>query len=169
MKKIFAYSLLVAGLIGILFLFSLFDAPSQSTVVAGGYCDEFSCGIAPNQSEPAENVAGQLESKTNIDGPVQVSVALLPSDGAVNFEITLETHSVDLSEDLVQVSTLTDAEGNEYRPVSWEGSPTGGHHREGILRFPASTTGSGPVILKMMVGGVERVFRWQLNLKVKDY
>jgi len=69
-----------------------------------------------------------------------VSVAVTPKDVALGaatweFSIALNTHSQNLSDDLVKTAVLIDSQGGRHAPTGWEGSPPGGHHRSGILRF----------------------------------
>jgi hypothetical protein len=81
------------------------------------------------------------------------------------FEVSMNTHSVDLSADLTAVSTLTDDQGKEYRPVGWEGDGPGGHHRSGVLEFPAleGTPKSVTLVIKDIASVPERVFQWELE------
>jgi hypothetical protein len=54
----------------------------------------------------------------------------------VKFEVRMNTHSVSLDQNIVDISILKDDLGHEYLPVNWDGSPAGGHHRSGVLEFP---------------------------------
>ena len=124
--------------------------------------------IFNKSDEKAEPVtqALNLELQTNNEGTVIVSVAPKNLSGPTwDFEIVLNTHSEELDADLVEVSTLIDENGKEYKPVSWEGSPAGGHHREGILRFEPISPRPKSIILKIrQVGGFEeRSFAWKLK------
>lgn len=114
-------------------------------------------GITQNQSG--------LDTKESNDGPVSVAVTPRSLEGASwNFNITLNTHSEELSEDLVAVSELIDDQGKSYKPTAWEGAPPGGHHREGILKFNPVSPKPKSIELKIKnVGGVsERRFKWSL-------
>ena len=75
-----------------------------------------------------------------------------------------DTHSEELSEDLVAVSELLDDQGKAYKPTSWDGSPPGGHHRNGVLKFNPISPKPRSLELKIKnVGGVvERSFKWDL-------
>lgn len=68
-----------------------------------------------------------------------VTVAVTPlslSPGSKpTFEIVFETHSVELDFDVPTVTALTDDQETSYGVASWEGSPPGGHHRNGTLTF----------------------------------
>lgn len=108
----------------------------------------------------------KLEKQINSDG--QVTVSIIPrkslSAGILEFEITLDTHSVELDEDLTKVAVLI-ADNKEYRPISWEGEPPGGHHRKGILIFAPISPQPKSINLKIrQIGGIkERNFIWTLH------
>lgn len=120
-----------------------------------------------SNTTPKENIARttqtQLSPQTNDEGSIVVSV--IPKDQSNwSFEVTLDTHSGDLGEDLAEVSILLDENGNEYKPISWERDPLGGHHRSGVLRFGNLTPAPQSVTLIIrQVGGIaERKFEWTL-------
>jgi hypothetical protein len=115
--------------------------------------------------QPASSLPWDLSPRTNSGGGITISVQpLAPSaDGKTwEFSVALNTHSVALDYDLTQDVILRDDRGEQFQPLAWDGSPAGGHHRNGILRFnaiqPAGT------YLEMVIRGVagvpERVFRW---------
>lgn len=83
----------------------------------------------------------------------------------ISFDIGMNTHSVDLSDDMVKASILRDDTGKEYKPTAWEGAEGGGHHRSGTLVFGALT--GKPKYVELVIKGVaqvpERVFRWNLT------
>jgi hypothetical protein len=81
------------------------------------------------------------------------------------FEVSMNTHSVDLGVDLIAVSTLTDDQGKEYRPVNWDGTGPGGHHRSGVLEFPAleGTPKSVTLVIRDIARVPERIFQWDLE------
>ena len=78
------------------------------------------------------------------------------------FAVVLDTHSEDLKDDLLQTAVLV-IDGREIRPIEWQGPGAGGHHREGILRFPAAGEKPDAVELRVQRAGeaVPRVFRWE--------
>jgi len=82
----------------------------------------------------AEPSAG-FAARTVRAGTVQIAIQPLRLDrqGAA-FQITLTTHSGALDIDLVRHVRLT-VDGVAWGEASWSGSPLGGHHRQGILRF----------------------------------
>lgn len=55
----------------------------------------------------------------------------------IDFEVSLDTHSVDLSMDLAALSTLLTDTGLSVNGLLWDGE-RGGHHVKGTLSFPAS-------------------------------
>ena len=57
------------------------------------------------------------------------------TDKRWEFAIVLDSHSVGLSDDLMQSASLTTNDGRTLKPVSRTGAPAGGHHREGVLAF----------------------------------
>lgn len=114
--------------------------------------------------EPVQTLG--LEPQSNNDGPVTVIVVprKSASAGTWEFEITLETHSVELNEDLMKTSVLI-ADNKNYEPLAWDGDPPGGHHRNGILQFAPISPQPESIALKIRsIGGVEeRNFIWQLK------
>ena len=109
-----------------------------------------------------------LDSKTNEEGPVKVKIT--PTDVSLtssiwNFNIILDTHSVELDYDLTKVVSLFDEQGKEYKPVSWEGPGPGGHHREGSLTFKSVAPAPKALELRLLnIGDVAvRSFIWQIQ------
>lgn len=80
----------------------------------------------------------------------------------MTFEIAMNTHSVDLGDDLTKIAILRDDAGKEYLPVAWDGPDGGGHHRSGNLQFGALS--NKPKYVELVIKGLaevpERVFRW---------
>ena len=105
-----------------------------------------------------------LALQSSDEGAVNITVTPKLSAGGWGFDVVMNTHSVELSEDMVKSSILI-VDGKEYKPTSWDGAGPGGHHREGVLRFNPATAGPETLTLKIKaIGGIpERVFQWQLN------
>ena len=116
------------------------------------------------------NLAGDAlayKTKSNKENRVRVDVRpvqLLPGKPA-KFEIRMNTHSGDLSQDLVAVCTLKDSSGREYRPINWDGSPPGGHHRSGVLEFSKLAEGAESItlVIREVANVPERVFNWPVE------
>ena len=111
--------------------------------------------------------AEAYKTKANSQNQVRVDVRpiqLFPGKTA-KFEIRMNSHSGDLGEDIVAVSTLKDNQGREYRPTFWQGSPPGGHHRKGVLEFPALD--GAPVSITLVIHQIanvpERIFEWTVE------
>lgn len=105
-------------------------------------------------------------TKENEGGNVTVSVTpirLTPGFPA-SFDVIFETHSVDLSFDVNSIATLTDLRGVAYVP-HWEGSPPGGHHRQGTLRFTPDLPRPGTITLTLsdIAGVAKRTFTWEVK------
>ncbi len=99
-----------------------------------------------------------------------VTVRATPIDVAANakswvFEVVLDTHSQDLSDDLKRTAVLIDANGKAHPPLSWDGAPAGGHHRKGLLSF--EPIGPSPTVLELRIQRpgepAPRSFRWELK------
>lgn len=109
-------------------------------------------------------VLAQQASSTQTTVVRGVTVKVTPgklADSGWEFSIVLDTHSEDLKDDLEKAAVLV-VDRQEILPVQWQGAAAGGHHREGVLRFPAPEAKAGPVELKLTRAGeaAPRVFRW---------
>jgi len=115
----------------------------------------------------ADAASSDLKTQTSREGNVNVTVtprSLAPGASSWDFEVVLETHTQPLDQDLTKVAALIDAHGRPHAPLAWEGSPPGGHHRRGLLRF--QPLAGNPAIAELRlhgIGGVDRTFRWQLK------
>ncbi|MFA4819011.1 MAG: hypothetical protein WC621_04155 [Patescibacteria group bacterium] len=120
-----------------------------------------------NQTDQQTSTKQNWESK--IDDQTAVTVTITPTDilsqsKEWKFSIVMDTHSVELDQDLIKSAILIDDMGKEYKPRNWEG-PVGGHHREGVLVFNAIQPMPKSVEIKIKdVGGIqERSFKWDLK------
>lgn len=129
--------------------------------------DQASAEPAPVSEEVAS--ANNSLTRSDVQGAVTVNVTPLnldnPSD-ELEFDIALETHSVDLSMDLATIATLTTDTGITVQATKWD-APRGGHHVEGTLIFPATKDGKAILDnaseLTLMITDVDalsRVFQW---------
>jgi YHS domain-containing protein len=108
-----------------------------------------------------------FDIQTNDENSVRVDVkpvALITGKPAV-FEIRLNTHSVNLSYNMTEISTLQDSEGRIYKAIEWKGSPLGGHHRRGMIEFPKleGTPQSVKLVIRGIAGVSERSFEWKIG------
>ncbi|MFQ6052295.1 MAG: hypothetical protein ACE5K4_11480 [Candidatus Hydrothermarchaeota archaeon] len=108
-----------------------------------------------------------LPTKTNTENGVSFEVT--PVDFSYNkpviFEVRIDTHWGSLDFDLKDISVLEDSWENEYKAIDWKGSPPGGHHRFGLLKFPKLKGQSKymKLTIKNVYNVPERVFIWNLE------
>ncbi|HKZ69527.1 MAG TPA: hypothetical protein VJ020_05580 [Anaerolineales bacterium] len=117
-------------------------------------------------------VSAPAMTKVDAQGAVEFAVTPLnltaPAE-TLDFDVSLNTHSVDLSWDLAAQATLAADTGLEVKGLSWPVG--GGHHYEGILTFPAKTAEGKPLLdgaetLTLNIrdaGAPERVFVWSIS------
>lgn len=121
---------------------------------------------AINQTNQQTSAKQNLESKIDERASITVTVTpidISPQSKEWKFNIDMETHSVELDQDITKISVLIDDQGKEYKPIAWEG-PVGGHHREGVLAFNQITPTPKSIELKISgIGDVIRSFAWQLE------
>jgi uncharacterized membrane protein YtjA (UPF0391 family) len=86
------------------------------------------------------------------------------SGGAWEFDIVFDTHTQELSDDLVKSASLV-ADGKSTAPTAWQGDPPGGHHRKGVLKFNANAAKPQAIELSITRPGEPkpRSFRWKLK------
>lgn len=144
------------------------------------------CGAAPaaveadaaqavqQPSASAAEAAAPPLTETLVDEQGAVSVAVTPLNvdqggATLDFEVAMNTHSVDLSMDLAGLATLATDAGQTVAAIAWD-APQGGHHVSGVLSFPAGAEGkdllAGATQLTLSlrdVDAAERTFTWNLN------
>lgn len=122
----------------------------------------------PATSETNQQASNSQKWETKTDEQANVTVVVTPLDlspqsAQWKFDIGMNTHSVELDQDMTKSVVLVDDQGKEYKPTGWEG-PAGGHHREGVLTFNAITPAPKSVELRISdIGGVVRTFYWQFK------
>lgn len=107
-------------------------------------------------------------TQTSDGGQVTVAVDWAgPAAGAV-FDVTLDTHSVDLDALDLGDATLRNDRGQTATARPWT-APKGGHHREGELEFgdDAGALLAGAKWIELVIVGVgdlsERTLRWEFG------
>ena len=126
---------------------------------------------APSALPPA-GVAGQALARTDSQGAVEFVVTplnLTTPGETLDFDVSMNTHSVDVSWDLAAQSVLKTDTGLEVKGASWPVG--GGHHYEGKLTFLAETADGktlleGAKTLTLIIRDAdapERVFVWELS------
>lgn len=145
------------------------DQPDPSPVLPTA---EPSPTTPPAVETEAPVAAGQDLVRSDEQGAVAVEVrpVNLETPGeTLEFEVGLNTHSVDLSMDLASLASLSTDNGKTVKASLWD-APLGGHHVSGKLVFPAEVDG-GPLLegaarLTLTIEQLdipERVFTWELN------
>jgi hypothetical protein len=111
-------------------------------------------------------------ARTDQQGAVVVEVTPINLDNpgqTLDFQVSLNTHSVDLSMDLAALARLSTDNGNSVQGISWD-APKGGHHVSGKLSFPATLNGKtfldGATQLTLTIKNLDaptRLFTWSLT------
>ena len=137
-------------------------------------CGGTTASPTPNNAGQATSASSTTNSKTESafaaqtveGGSVAVKVTPLKMEptAPLEFEIAMDTHSVDLADDMMKAVVLRDDSGMEFTPSAWEGPGAGGHHREGKIKFAPLTmnTKSLTLVVKNVAGVPERAFRWEM-------
>ena len=124
-------------------------------------------------SDAGSEIRGGWETLTPLrDEQGAVTVEITPlnlGDPGItlDFQVSLDTHSVDLSMDLAALATLTTDDGVTVQALKWD-APLGGHHVSGTITFPAETDGAALLeaastitLMLVDVDAPERVFVWE--------
>lgn len=125
-----------------------------------------------SDSSSSKNVAPwpDGEARQDFQGAVEVSITPLNLNDAGNtldFEVSLNTHSIDLEMDLAALATLTTDTGLTVQASRWD-APRRGHHLSGVLSFPSSISGipvlEGATRLTLTLinlDATQRIFIWE--------
>jgi hypothetical protein len=100
------------------------------------------------------------ERQTVEVGRVEIQAApLTVDDGGVGIRLVFDTHTVALDTDIAATASLV-AGNVEHRNGTWDGDGAGGHHREGVLRFPDAQPGDDG--FELHIDGFDEpiAFRW---------
>lgn len=112
--------------------------------------------------------AAELASQSSASGGVTIAVKPVEvSAGAAtwSFQVTLNTHSQELSDDLARAAYIVDGAGKKISPTAWDGDAPSGHHRKGVLRFKALSPPPKAIELRIQRPGesAPRKFRWEMK------
>ena len=123
--------------------------------------------LAAGPASPAPAQPAPLAARTSDSGGVRVVVkpTSVAAGAAWEFEVTMDTHTKPLSDDLTRATVLVDDSQQRYAPTDWQGDPPGGHHRKGVLRFlpPSGQPRSFELRMDGIGGPGARVFRWTVQ------
>lgn len=112
------------------------------------------------------HAAAGLSTQATTESAVTVKVTPKNWKGPTwEFDVTFDTHSQELTDDLSKSAVLVAANGAKVPPASWQADPPGGHHRKGVLRFNALTPPPSVVELRINRPGEPkpRLFKWDLK------
>jgi uncharacterized lipoprotein YbaY len=147
-------------------------APSQAT--SSPPTPQPTIVLTKEVTVPSGNDTNSSADLTRSDEQGMVMFEVTPLDltaaaATLDFNIAMNTHSVDLSMDLATLATLTTDTGVMIQAEKWDAVP-GGHHVNGKLIFPSTKDGKsildGASTLTLTIVNVDapsRVFEWQLN------
>ena len=132
-----------------------------------------SATATPLQMDP-QATSALSDSATRVDEQGAIVIEITPhnlgaSADTLEFNVVMNTHSIDLNMDLATLSTLTTDTGITVQASLWD-APRGGHHVEGQLIFPSMKDGNsilaGASRLTLTIVNLDapsRVFEWELK------
>ncbi len=138
-------------------------------------CGGTTAAPTANDSGQAASASSTTNSKTEsafaaqtVEGgsvAVKATPLKMQMNATLEFEIAMDTHSVDLADDMMKAVVLRDDSGMEYAPSVWDGPGAGGHHREGKIKFAPLTmnTKTLTLVVKNVAGVPERLYKWELT------
>lgn len=123
-------------------------------------------GTRPASLTAKDQGQGGITIKATWVVPGSPEAASVKLDREIGFAVAMDTHSGDLGQyELAKISILRDDKGQVLKPLGWESTSEGSHHRAGILTF-AKGTEQGSKYLELVISNVggagERVLRWSL-------
>jgi hypothetical protein len=125
-------------------------------------------GSTPAALASSLGESASASTRTSEDGQVTAVVDWAgPDEGAV-FEVTLDTHSVDLDALDLSDAVLRNDRSESLSAQPWA-APKGGHHREGALTFDgdAAPFFDGAKWIELVLSGIgdlpERTLRWEIG------
>lgn len=96
-----------------------------------------------------------------------VDVEVVPKNLRVGeeivFELSLNTHSVELDYEYTSIASLQDNLGGNYKTLNWDGGENG-HHIKGQLTFESLKDGLESVSLELSgIDNQTNIFTWELS------
>ena len=133
-----------------------------TTIFLASVCALMAQGIEASEAKKA-GLAPQASKAHEVTITV-TPLSLSNEAKAWDFEITLESHTQELNDDLIGSSVLI-GDGRQATPIGWEGAPPGGHHRKGLLRYKPISPAPLSLELRIQRAGepIPRSFRWRLK------
>ena len=130
--------------------------------------------VSSSEEKPPQetNKRFWVEEVPRVDEQGAVEIVITPINlndpgETLDFQVSMNTHSVDLSMDLATLATLETDTGHAVEAALWD-APRGGHHVQGTLSFPDSLDGKllldGVTRLTLIIRDIdapERVFVWE--------
>lgn len=120
-----------------------------------------------NSEQPWDEDLARWDKQGAVEIEIRPRNLLSPIGGLLEFDVFMNTHSVDLSMDLAALSTLETDLGLYVSAGWWSGGS--GHHVQGVLTFPERDA-AGRVILEgartitLRIEGIDapvREFEWE--------
>ncbi len=169
MRRATFYLVSVVAILAVLLLAGCAGKQSEGEIRPSAPTAQPSPPAAETRQPP--NSGWDLPLRRNDAGRVVIDVTPLTLSGdAWEFEVALNTHSVNLDFDVTEVSLLRCDQGQEYTPTVWEGPGPDGHHRSGVLKFAAldHPTSFVEIVIRDVAEVPERVFRWDVPRRVES-
>ena len=167
--------LLAMGLV-LLALIVVACATPQAPVATPTSVPALESTVAPTEqprAQPEPQATGVGLAQSAEAGAVTVEVMPLklddPAAQTLDFQVTMDTHTVELGVDLAKMAALQVA-GKEVAATNWQTPSTGGHHVEGVLSFPVTVDGqptlegatSFSLLIRNLADVPERTFTWDV-------
>jgi len=124
------------------------------SLIVLGALTSTSAGELPEQTSRAEGVT------------VRAKPVVVPENAKTwSFSLTFDTHSGELADDPLRSAVLVGPGAVQTAASDWKGDPPGGHHRKGVVHFPAITPLPDVIDLVLQRPGesAPRRFRWTLR------
>ena len=135
---------------GIIIALLILISAAVSGCLSGSQTEKSVAPASPDKTDSSD-------TRENSEAGVTITAVYL---GNNEFDIKLDTHSGSLDYELAKISYIHDSKGNIIKPESWDGG-IGGHHFEGILKFPKFDDSAGFELVIQDVAGVkERGLKW---------